>query len=178
LRAIFVDLDGVLADFHRPVTALYGLDPEALDDSAWAEVGEWGLSIPKPDFWARIQACGSDWWAELPKLPWADRLWRACKAACQQVVVLTTPGPFPESAAGKYQWVREQLDTHDMLIGRPKEVCSKPGHLLVDDRASYRPRWEAEGGKMLSLQRPWNLDGLTPEAIIAALESRAAEAIT
>jgi hypothetical protein len=171
LTALFVDLDGVLADFHTALARLYGLDPARLEEAGWAELGEWGLSIPKPGFWDSIQAEGPGWWAALPKLPWADRLWAACRAACDTVVVLTTPGPFAESAAGKYAWVTEQLGTADMLIGRPKEVCSRPGHALVDDRAGYGPRWQGEGGHLLSLRRPWNPSGHPPEAIIAALEA-------
>ena len=173
LRAVFVDLDGVLADFHHEVARLYGLDPTRLDDNEWAHIGEWALSIEKPDFWPRIQAGGAQWWADLPELPWAKQLWDACNAACDCVVVLTTPGPFPESAAGKYSWVREHLDTTRMLIGSPKHVCSKPGHVLVDDRSSYRRRWEAEGGRMVPLARPWNRSALDPEDIVAAFEALA-----
>lgn len=172
-RSIFVDLDGVLADFHTAVARLYDLDPDTLTTSDWAEIGEWGLSIPKPDFWDRVQAAGAAFWSGLEPLPWAERLWAACHAVCERVVILTTPGPFPESAAGKYAWVRERLDTTSMLIGRPKEACSKPGHVLIDDRAGYGPRWEGEGGILLPLKRPWNPSGIEPEAIIANLESLA-----
>lgn len=171
LRAIFLDLDGVMADFHRPVVELFGEDPDALDEAAWAEVGEWGLSIDKGDFWGRIQAEGAEWWSTLPKLPWADRLAAACRAACPQVIVLTTPGPFAESAAGKYQWIQDELDGMRSLIGSPKDVCSAPGHVLIDDRAGYRERWEAAGGTLLSLRRPWNPTGVSAEAIIEALEA-------
>ncbi len=57
-----------------------------------------------------------------------------------------------------------------MLIGSPKDVCSKPSRVLIDDRAGYGPRWEAEGGRLLSLGRPWNPKGLAPDTIIDALE--------
>ncbi len=170
LEVLFVDLDGVLVDFHRPLARLYGLDPDALDDQAWAEIGEWGLSIPKDDLWQRVQAEGAAFWAELPKLPWTDALWAACHQAAKQVVILTTPGPFPESAAGKWQWVHENLHTQDILIGRPKEVCSQPGHVLIDDRCGYGPKWNAAGGLLVPLQRPWNPTGYAPETIIAALQ--------
>jgi hypothetical protein len=173
IEVIFVDLDGVLVDFHRPLAALYGLDPDTLSDAEWAQIGEWGLGIPKDDLWQRVQAEGSKFWAQLPKLAWTDALWAACKAAAPQVVVLTTPGPFAESAAGKWSWVKEQLGTQDMLIGRPKEVCSKPGHVLIDDRAGYGPKWTAAGGVLLPLKRPWNPEGIAPEQLIAGLEAYA-----
>lgn len=175
LRAIFVDLDGTLADFHSELARLYLLDPAEISEERWAEIGEWGLGVPKADLWPRVQACGASWWSELPKLPWADELWAACQAACRQVVVLSTPAAFAESISGKYDWVRRQLGTSRMLLGSPKEVCSKAGHVLIDDRAGYQRRWEAEGGVMLPLRRPWNRSGYEPAEIIAALRRRAAE---
>ncbi|MBT3220927.1 MAG: hypothetical protein HN348_17725 [Proteobacteria bacterium] len=171
VSTIFVDLDGVLADFHTAVAKLWGLDPATLNNDDWARLGEWGLGIPMDDFWPRIQAAGPEFWSGLEKMPWADELWDACQGACDTVVVLTAPGPFPESAAGKYAWVRAQLNTTKMLIGSPKEVCSKAGHVLIDDRAGYRERWEAEGGTLLSLGRPWNPTGLDPREIIDILRS-------
>jgi len=174
LRRLFIDLDGVLADFHTPLVGLYGLEPNALTEADWAQVGEWGLSVPKDDLWQRVQAAGAEFWAELPELPWTQELWAACRAACSEVIVLTTPGPFPESLAGKYAWVVEHLETSKMLIGSPKEACSKPGHVLIDDREGYRKRWEAEGGEMLTLQRPWSPQGDSPADVIAALRDFAA----
>ncbi len=172
LRTIFVDLDGVLADFHSAVARLWGKDPARIRTSEWAEIGEWGLSVPKPDLWDRVEAQGEEFWANLEPLPWAEELWDACQAACDSVVVLTSPGPFAASAAGKYAWVRQHLKTKDMLIGHPKHVCAAPGRVLVDDRASYGPSWTREGGTLVSLQRPWNPTGHAPQAIIAALRVR------
>lgn len=167
---ICVDLDGVLVDLHTPLVRLFGDDPEKYSEAQWAQVGEWGLSIPKGDFWGRVRSQGSQWWANLPKLPWCDELWQAALDTGATCVVLTTPGPFPESAAGKWQWVSEQLKTKNVLIGQPKEVCAQPGTWLIDDRAGYGPRWEGNGGRLLSLKRPWNPDGLSIEAILKILQ--------
>ncbi|MFA5624598.1 MAG: HAD family hydrolase [Bradymonadales bacterium] len=168
---IFLDLDGVLVDLHRSLVLLFGDDPKQYTEADWAKVGEWGLSIPKGDFWGRVRSQGIQWWANLSKLPWTDELWQAAQKTGADCVVLTTPAPFPECAAGKWQWVHEQLQTTRMLIGHPKEVCSKAGHLLIDDRAGYQPRWEGAGGQIFSLKRPWNPQGMSIEAIIAQLRA-------
>ena len=168
-RVICVDLDGVLVDLHQALVRLFGDDPEKYTETQWREVGEWGLSIPKGDFWGKVRSQGIQWWVNLPKLPWTDDLWQACldtKAVC---VILTTPGPFPECAAGKWQWVNEQLHTSNILIGRPKEICAQPGTWLIDDRAGYGPRWEKSGGRLLSLKRPWNADGMDISEILKLL---------
>lgn len=170
-HVIFMDLDGVLVDLHRALVPLFGDNPQQYRDEDWAKVGHWGLSIPKENFWARVRSQGIAWWANLPKLPWTDELWEAALKTGADCVVLTTPAPFAESAAGKWQWVQENLHTTRMLIGQPKEVCSRQGHLLIDDRAGYQERWEAAGGQILSLKRPWNPDGIEIEKIIAQLRS-------
>ena len=166
---ICVDLDGVLVDLHHALARLFGDDPQKYTEQDWAKVGEWGLSIPKGNFWGTVQSQGIQWWVNLPKLPWADELWATCQATGAECVVLTTPAPFPESVYGKYQWVTEQLNTHRVLIGSPKEICAQPGTWLIDDRAGYAPRWEARGGKLLSLKRPWNPTGLDIQTILEIL---------
>ena len=166
---ICVDLDGVLVDLHHGLVRLFGDNPDTYTEADWAKGGEWGLSIPKGDFWGTVRSQGMQWWINLPKLPWADELWQACLATGATCVVLTTPGPFPESAYGKYVWVNEQLKTRNVLIGQPKEICAQPGTWLIDDRAGYGPRWESRGGRLLSLKRPWNPNGLSIDEILKTL---------
>lgn len=169
-QVICVDLDGVLVDLHHALVRLFGDDPEKYTEADWAQVGEWGLSIPKGDFWGKVRSQGYQWWVNLPKLPWADALWQACLETGAECVVLTTPAPFPECSAGKWQWVYEQLHTQNILIGKPKEICAQAGTWLIDDRAGYGPRWESRGGRLLSLRRPWNPAGMDVEAIIKTLQ--------
>lgn len=171
---ICIDLDGVLVDLHHGLVRLFGDNPETYTEKQWAEVGEWGLSIPKGDFWGKVRSQGMQWWINLPKLPWCDVLWEAAQATGATCVILTTPAPFPESSFGKWQWVQDHLNTRNILIGQPKEVCAQPGTWLIDDRAGYGPRWESRGGKLLSLKRPWNPNGMPIEAILAELRAHRA----
>ncbi|MBO4349656.1 MAG: HAD family hydrolase [Proteobacteria bacterium] len=168
-KVICIDLDGVLVDLHHGLVRLFGEDPEKYTEAQWAEVGEWGLSIPKGDFWGKVRSQGLQWWINLPKLPWTDELWQAALDTGATCVVLTTPAPFPESSYGKWQWVYENLNTRNVLIGQPKEICAQPGTWLIDDRAGYGPRWEGRGGRLLSLKRPWNPNGLDIQEILAIL---------
>lgn len=175
IDALFVDLDGVLVDFHSAVAKLWGLNPEKLKEEDWMTFGKLGPARNQEEFWTQIRKQGTQWWTNLPKLSWADKLWASCNASCEKVIVLTSPGPFPESAAGKYQWVRQHLSTTRMLIGQPKEVCSKPGHILIDDRNVNLEPWKKAGGYALSLRRPWNKTGFDPRDIIEALEIHASK---
>ena len=76
---------------------------------------------------------------------------------------------YKRQAYGKYVWVNEQLKTRNVLIGQPKEICAQPGTWLIDDRAGYGPRWESRGGRLLSLKRPWNPNGLSIDEILKTL---------
>ena len=176
-KVIFIDMDGVLVDMHYGLIRLFGDDPAKYSSAQLAEVGEWGLSVSAKegkfknptDFWDKVRAQGTQWWINLPKLPWTDALWEAAVATGAKCVVLTTPAPFPESVFGKWQWVKDNLHTENILIGRPKEVCAYSGAWLIDDRAGYGPRWEGNGGRLLSFKREWNSSGTDVEDILKLL---------
>lgn len=191
---ICIDMDGVLVDLHTPMIELFGDDPSTYSEAQWADVGEWGIGIPEVagkfeegHFWDKIKAQGADWWAGLPKLPWADDLWHAALETGASVTVLSTPAYFSECAAGKWAWCLKNLAPKaglspkqavgecdplpNVLIGKPKYACAKAGSWLIDDRAMYSKRWEKEGGTIVSLKRPWNPEGLAPETIIQMLRS-------
>lgn len=177
-KVICIDLDGVLVDMHTDLARLFGDDPETYTQKEWAEIGEWGLSIPSvdgkfsspDDFWDKVRAKGAQWWIDLPKLPWADELWNTAKETGATCVVLTTPAPFPECAYGKWQWVHENLHTENIFIARPKNICSKEGTWLIDDRAAlYGKTWEDLGGRFISLKREWNPTGRSIEEILTLL---------
>ena len=59
---ICVDLDGVLVDLHHGLVRLFGDNPDTYTEADWAKVGEWGLSIPKGDFWGTVRSQGMQWW--------------------------------------------------------------------------------------------------------------------
>ena len=168
---LFVDLDGVLADFHGELVRLHGHDPADFDDEDWRGWDGYGPFSDRDRFWAPVHRAGEDWWADLPKLPWTDSLWESCKRACDQVVVLTSPADSPGSVAGKYRWVRRNLDTRNMLIGRPKAAAARHDRVLIDDRQAHLAPWVAAGGVALPLKRPWTGAGLIPTDLIDALNA-------
>ena len=171
LDVIFLDMDGVLCDFHTAVAELWGLDPASIDDAKWAEIGEWGIGVPMPDFWDRIEAEGRAWWEGLGKLAWTDELWEACHERARHVAILTSPAPFAACHEGKRAWVSDQLGRADVVVTSAKSVCSGPNKVLIDDRTKYADGWEELGGTFVPLRRPWTGSGPTPAEIIEALRA-------
>ena len=166
---IFLDMDGVLCDFHTAVAALWGLDPAAIDDAKWAEIGEWGISVPMPDFWDRIEAEGRAWWEGLEKLPWTDELFDACADRADRVAILTSPAPFAACHEGKRAWIRDKFGRADVVITSAKSLCAGPGRVLIDDRTKYAEGWNAAGGTFVPLRRPWTGAGPTAGELLDAL---------
>jgi hypothetical protein len=171
IDVIFLDMDGVLCDFHTSVARLWGLDPRAITDDTWAEIGEWGIGVPMPDFWDRIEAEGRAWWEGLAKLPWADELVDACRRRADRVAILTSPAPFAACHEGKRAWVSAQLGAMDVVITSAKALCSGSRRILIDDRTKYAGGWEAAGGTFVPLRRPWTGGGVSAGEIIGRLRS-------
>lgn len=128
---LFLDLDGVLADFDRGVEAVTGRRPEAL------RVAEmWRALSRAPDFFEM-----------LPWMPGAERLWRFCAPHAPTILTGLPLGPW--AAPQKRRWVARMLGAHVPVIAcmsRDKPRHAGPGHVLVDDRAGLWAGWEAAGG--------------------------------
>lgn len=128
---LFLDLDGVLADFDRGVEAVTGRRPEAL---RIAEM--WRALSRAPAFFET-----------LPWMPGAERLWRFCAPHAPTILTGLPLGRW--AAPQKRRWVARMLGAHVPVIAcmsRDKPRHAGPGHVLVDDRAGGRAGWEAAGG--------------------------------
>jgi hypothetical protein len=128
---LFLDLDGVLADFDRGVREVTGRDPAELPLKTM-----WGALAKAPRFFDTLAFMHD-----------AEELWRFC--APHRPTILTGLPIGNWAPAQKKAWVARMLGAHVPVItcmSRDKPRWSGPGHVLVDDRASARPGWEAKGG--------------------------------
>jgi hypothetical protein len=145
---LFLDLDGVLADFDRAVLAVTGLRPDQ-------------QSVPA--MW-RALAHHADFFATLPMLPDAPALWDFCRP--HRPVILTGLPLGNWAAPQKRRWVAAHLGNDVDVItcmARDKVLHSGPGHVLVDDRAAAAGPWQTAGGVFVL--------HTTAAATIATLES-------
>jgi hypothetical protein len=128
---LFLDLDGVLADFDRGVREITGRQPEEL---------------PLKTMWAAL-ARAPRFFETLAFMEDAEALWRFCEPHKPTILTGLPHGTWaPEQ---KTRWVARMLGAHVPIItcmSREKPRWSRPGHVLVDDRGSARQGWEAKGG--------------------------------
>lgn len=158
LTHIFIDMDGVLADF---ISAAFRAHGQEFDAATYPRC-EWEitrvLGTSDSDFWAVIDAL-PDFWRNLPSYPWfRDLLDEAEETGCE-VRILTTPSRHGHSYRGKREW----LDDHGIGIpailfgnSRDKALLARSDRLLIDDSGKNVDMFRKAGGQAILFPQVWN----------------------
>lgn len=129
---LFLDLDGVLADFDRGHELVFGYRPDRkLGNHKWAEIRK------TPGFFR-----------ELPPMKDMHQLWGFTQRH-NPVILSGAATNMPLAYSDKHAWVRRHLGKSVPIIIVPSsEKCyfARPGDIIVDDWPKYRSLWEAKGG--------------------------------
>ena len=133
-RRLYLDCDGVLADFDSGATAVLGLPPDAYERKH-------GLGR----FWSKL-ASASDFYFGLPLLPDAMELFEAVKHL--HPVILTGLPRGNWAADQKVRWAARHFPGTKIIttMARDKRDHCRHGDVLVDDQEKHRHRWEEAGG--------------------------------
>ncbi len=143
---VYLDMDGVLADFFGGVEFLYGVDH-------WKELTNDKTKDLKKQVIDRIT--GTDFFAVLPKFPTADALIDMVKKFTGgKFSINTSPlrGDHENSAKYKRVWISNNIEQPDEVIvtGRKESYAKDKGtgtpNILIDDRPVNIERWQAAGG--------------------------------
>ena len=158
-KTIFLDMDGVAAQFHEQALKLHGWEPEQLL-ADWQR-GEWWmwdvLQITADAFWQPINDAGVDWWEDLPECPWFRCLYAALSTLAP-VVFLSSPGRSSDACAGKLRWLQARYgaEFRDFIFTPVKYHCARADAVLVDDHQRQCKEFAAAGGRSIAFPRPWN----------------------
>ena len=137
---IYVDMDGVLADFFGDWAKLMGVD-------SFRDIKDPGPAL------AKIRAT-DDFWLKLPLLPEAKKLLSLIKEVKGEYNICTSPlANDPNSEPHKREWIKKNLAffppknihiTHD----KPQFATAKDStpNILIDDYGVNINAWEAAGG--------------------------------
>ena len=156
---VYLDMDGVLADFFGGVEFLYGVEH-------WKELTNDKTKDLKKQVIDRIT--GTDFFAVLPKFPTADALIDMVKKFTGgKFSINTSPlrGDHENSAKYKKVWISNNISTPDDIIvtGRKESYAKDKGtgtpNILIDDRPINIQKWQAAGGYGILYQA--NRDQLT-----------------
>lgn len=161
IRKLYLDMDGVLADFERGVLELAGMEPTPLngkrdvgyDDRMWA-------AIQKVDhFYGKLQPMPG-------ALEMFNTLWRRYGERCEILTGIPKPRRnILYAREDKLDWVKRVLPSevivNVVLREQKPEYCSGLDCLLVDDSMRNIKEWEKAGGTgILFLDAPTTLSQL------------------
>ena len=143
---VYLDMDGVLADFFGGVEKMYGVEH-------WKELTNDKTKDLKKEVIDRIT--GTDFFATLPKFSSADELISIVKNFTGgKFSINTSPLRGDNENSGKYKkiWIQNHIEQPDQIIvtGRKETYAKDKGtgtpNILIDDRPVNIQRWQGAGG--------------------------------
>ncbi len=143
---VYLDMDGVLADFFGGVEKMYGVEH-------WKQLTNDKTKDLKKEVIDRIT--GTDFFATLPKFKSADALIDMVKEFTGgKFSINTSPlrGDHENSAKYKKVWIQNHIEQPDEVIvtGRKESYAKDKGtgapNILIDDRPVNIERWQGAGG--------------------------------
>ena len=154
IKKIFIDMDGVLADFDMGALELCNFHnlsqneerPEGFDD----------------DLWAHIKTV-DHFYYKLKPIEGAVEMFKEIYAKYGNKVEILTGIPKPErgivtSEADKKQWVKEYLSETVVVntVARKDKIkhCEGKDCILIDDYQKDINEWENEGGTGIFFENP------------------------
>ena len=156
---VYLDMDGVLADFFGGVEKMYGVQH-------WKQLTNDKTKDLKAEVINRIT--GTDFFATLPKFQSTDALIDMVKKFTGgKFSINTSPlrGDHENSAKYKKIWISNNIEKPDEIVvtGRKesyaKDKASGTPNILIDDRPVNVERWQGAGGYGILYQA--NRDSLT-----------------
>lgn len=133
-HTVYLDMDGVLADFTNKYIELFGTEP---DVSAKND----------PNLTKMV---GTNFFDTLDKLPNADRLIRAVVRLFGSYSICSSPlrDDQKNSEENKRKWIQRHLTPQpkSIVITGKKDSYAKGGNILIDDRLKNISAWNDRGG--------------------------------
>jgi 5'(3')-deoxyribonucleotidase len=148
MPTIYLDMDGVLADFNTAARKHFNASRE--EQAAADAAGRWSK-----ERWATIRN-QKHFYRDLPPMPQADNLLELARRFRDELgwelrILTAIPhnNDMPEVFQDKFDWVQEycvDIRVHFGPYSRDKQYHAEPGDILVDDRASNCAEWRQAGG--------------------------------
>ena len=130
---LFLDADGVLADFDRGSVELLGMKSKAFIDRHG-----------RGAFWKRL-AKARNFYGALPEMPDARALFDAVEHLKPTILTGLPLGNW--AARQKVEWAAQHFPGVPIItcMAADKHLHMHPGDVLVDDREKHRSAYEAAG---------------------------------
>ena len=141
MTTIYLDMDGVVADFDEYAARTLGVPPSQ--------------GIYPDEIWYKLSS-NARLYRDLVKTPYADELVFQCGKIAKQLdytlkflTAVPKGNDVPWAFYDKVYWARHNFPTIPVMFGpysKDKWRHCRPGDILIDDRASNIQEWRAAGG--------------------------------
>ena len=151
---LYVDLDGVMADFDGAFPSVFGLDHRALADE---------------EMWGHINSHAS-FFRDLPPMAGAIEFFRSIEHLNPVILTACPKSNYAHVAAQKRAWVREHLSQTCLVLpvmgGRHKPLfMHQAGDVLIDDFGKNCEAWSKAGGVAVKHEGDWTITRLALASI-------------
>ena len=145
---IYLDMDGVLADFFHEYAKLAGVPADKFGKHDYRSIP------PAKEDPTLDKMVGTDFFYRLPKFTTADSLVKMVLQYVPQYNICSSPlrGDHTNSGNWKKEWIKSNLNPQpaDIVItGQKEHWAVNPNgspNILIDDRGTNIQRWIARGG--------------------------------
>jgi hypothetical protein len=134
---LWIDCDGVVADFDTPADKLLGMPSREFEEKYGSDVF-WGTLDSDPYFFLN-----------LPLMHDAMELWDAVKHLDDVGFLTGAPLTVPNAWWQKPIWIHDNFGTFTKAVtcqSKNKYLWCKPGDTIVDDWPKHQKKWEDAGG--------------------------------
>jgi len=157
MRTIYLDMDGVVADFDSYVSILLG-----------RKIGWNSTQDLSDEEWERLASVDRLYY-QFPLMPDATKLVAYVKSLSTRfhvgfLTAVPRRSTIPSAKDDKQAWVDKYFPGMKMDIGpysHHKQKWCKPGDILIDDRPSNIEQWTAVGG--IAIYHTGDVDGTIKE---------------
>lgn len=143
---VFLDLDGVMADFDGRFPEQFGVDHRE--------------GMTKKRMWQYINSV-PDFFTNLPPMPGALHFFNRIEGLNPIILTACPSSNYAEVARQKRAWVRKHLGPNTRVLPVNGSE-SKPlfmhaaGDILIDDWRKNTEAWDAAGGRAILHRGDWN----------------------
>lgn len=156
MKQVFIDIDGVLADFDGGIQKFY--NATVSNPTEWDYLYEEDFNMSGNQFWNGLT---EDFWTGLEPTLEADIILALVED--MNPCILSAPplaGPNMAGLSGKVKWIRKNLPWYfkekRFLLGSGKHFVAHEGAILIDDKTENIEKWKMAGGEGILWPQPWN----------------------
>lgn len=157
---IFMDMDGVIADFFRGSIAWHGKEFDIVN-ARWDFMDQLGFDGPEdPAFWTPLE--NTHFWRNLePHEDGFELLHRCMDRFGVENITILSSASVRHSTDGKRDWLDRYFPElkKGAMFSTEKWRAVAPCKLLVDDYYRNITDFCKKGGHGLMIPRPWNVRG-------------------